>query len=265
MICAPRDTILVTATAGSSEPLDVLVVEDDAAVAVEFVDCLTRVGLRAVHAPDAWQALDLIADACWVGVVVSDLRLPELDGLQFADHLNRMASDRRPEIIFVSGQAGFDDAVRAIRLEARDLLTKPVDPQTLVRAVRSALAVRELRAANAEPANRKATLQSLRAVRTVRSRYFPSELFSDPCWEMLLDLYDCVLTGQEVSVTSLAATSGVPATTAWRRISALQAHGLIERIEDRDDKRRSFVRLTKTGRAAVESFFETYSRSRQSA
>lgn len=255
-----------------TEPLDVLVVEDDTAVANEFVDCLSRAGLRCAHAPDGWQALRMVAAPRDVAIVLADLRMPELDGLQFAEHLQRLGNGTRPEIIFVSGNPELNDAVRAIQLEARDLLVKPVEPDALVRSVKSALLVRALRAQSttdaaidpppATPVQRnKASLQSLRAVRRIRSRYFPSELFSDPCWEMLLDLYDCLLSGQHATVTSLAAASGATTTTAWRRLGALQGHGLIERTDDPDDKRRTLVRLTETGRRAVEDFFDTYSRS----
>jgi CheY-like chemotaxis protein len=263
---------LATAIAPGTEPLDVLVVEDDTAVATEFVDCLSRAGLRCAHAGDGWQALRMVAAPRSIAIVLTDLRMPELDGLQFAEHLQRLGNGTRPEIIFVSGNPGFNDAVRAIQLEARDLLVKPVEPDALVRSVKSALLVRALRAAStgdnatnevpATPVQRnKASLQSLRAVRRIRSRYFPSELFSDPCWEMLLDLYDCLLSGQNATVTSLAAASGATTTTAWRRLGALQAHGLIERSEDPEDKRRTIVRLTEAGRQAVENFFDTYSRS----
>jgi DNA-binding MarR family transcriptional regulator len=95
-------------------------------------------------------------------------------------------------------------------------------------------------------------------MRGMRSRHFPTELFSDPCWEMLLDLYDAHLVGAEVTVTSLGAASGVPLTTALRRMDQLKVHGLIERIEDNEDKRRTIVRLTHAGLTAVESFFDTY-------
>ncbi len=85
----------------------------------------------------AGEALQLLADGRQVKVVVSDLRMPELTGLEFAERLGRLGGGGRPEVVFVSGHAGFDDAVEAIRLGARDLLTKPVDGPRLVKAVKS--------------------------------------------------------------------------------------------------------------------------------
>lgn len=256
--------------------IDVLVVDDDRAVADELAEFLYRANLTCKSAADGWSALRLLADGCRPSVIVTDLRMPELDGVEFVERLIQLSGTDRPEIIFASGAAGFDDAVAALRLGARDMLTKPIKGQVLIRAVKSAqIAARHRRLANlvalaapeAKPASgksansverRRGILRELRAVRGIRSKYFPPDLFSDPCWEMLLDLYEARLGGSDVSVTSLGATSGVPMTTALRRIEALQAHGLIVRVEDEDDQRRTNVRLTNVGIEAVEKFFGAY-------
>lgn len=259
------------ATGMAPGPIDVLVVDDDKEATEELVEYLTRAGLACRAANDGWSALGLLADGWRPSVVVSDLRMPELNGLQFAEHLQNQPGIEVPEIVFVSANAGFDDAVRALQLGARDMLTKPIDGPRLVRTVKSALVWRRQRQHEepeaATPAKvlspmdlKRATLDDLRAVRKVRSQYFPSELFSDPCWEMLLDLYDAELNNAEVTITSLGAASGVPLTTAMRRMETLQEHGFIERSGDPDDRRRTIVRLTRPGLQAVEKFFETYGR-----
>lgn len=246
---------------------DVLVVDDDADAVEELVEFLVKSGLSCLSAGDGWQALKLLADGRKAKVVVSDLRMPELTGLEFAERLTRLDGGDRPDVIFVSGHAGFDDAVEAIRLCARDLLTKPVDGPRLVKAVKSALLARQGRenpapaagAATAGLADRKrAALKQMRSMRRMRGQHFPTQLFSDPCWEMLLDLYDGYLAGAEVTVTSLGAASGAPLTTALRRMDQLKAHGLIERVEDIEDRRRTIVRLSQAGLDAVENFFDTY-------
>lgn len=253
--------------------VDAMVVDDDSAAVEELVECLAKAGLSCLSAGNGSLALQLLAEGYHAKVVVSDLRMPELTGLEFAERLGRLADDDRPEVIFISGHAGFDDAVEAIRLGARDLLTKPVDGPRLVRAVKSALLARQARerasppaeALTVEPCERKrAALKDMRSMRKMRSQYFPTELFSDPCWEMLLDLYDARLAGAEVTVTSLGAASGVPLTTALRRMEQLLAHGLIERSGDTGDKRRTIVRLSQEGLDAVEQFFDTYLRRRVS-
>jgi CheY-like chemotaxis protein/DNA-binding MarR family transcriptional regulator len=255
---------------------DVLVVDDDSDTIEELVEYLSKAGLTCKSAPDGWAALKLLAGGVKPGVVVTDLRMPEMDGMEFAERLAQFSDRERPEIIFVSGHAGFDDAVAAIRLGARDMLTKPIDAAKLVRAVKSAQLVRQLRRQPETPApppsdgnqplppgldplvRKRTALANLRTMRRARTQHFPSDLFSDPCWEMLLDLYDAQLAGADVTVTSLGAASGVPLTTALRRMDALQSHGLIVRTEDAGDKRRTIIRLTPPGLQAVESFFDTY-------
>jgi DNA-binding MarR family transcriptional regulator len=76
-----------------------------------------------------------------------------------------------------------------------------------------------------------------------RSLFFDAALFSDPCWEMLLDLMSNHLLGREISVSSLCIASGVPQTTALRRIDDLAQANLIERVADPADRRRVFIRL----------------------
>jgi DNA-binding response OmpR family regulator len=259
--------------------VDVLVVDDDGDTLEELVEYLSKAGLRCRSASDGWAALELMADGVRAEVVVTDLRMPELNGMQFAERLRLLKDGGRPEIIFISGHAGFDDAVAAIRLGARDMLTKPVDGPHLVRAVKSAKLMRQMHRGDGPPATtspldpaapsraalpvdpvqlRREALRELKTIRRDRSAYFPADLFSDPCWEMLLDLYDARLGADEVTVTSLGAASGVPLTTALRRMEMLQNHGLIDRVEDRDDKRRTIMRLTEQGLRAVENFFEAY-------
>jgi CheY-like chemotaxis protein/DNA-binding MarR family transcriptional regulator len=266
-------------TSGRDEgSLDVLVVDDDRDAVEELVEYLSKANLSCKPAPDGWAALQLLADGYRPQVVVTDLRMPELSGMEFAERLSRLGEGERPEIIFVSGNAGFDDAVQAIRLGARDMLTKPIDGPRLVRAVKSAQLARQMRLRPGDPlvptmagqgktkptedagpvARKRAALGELKTMRRLRSQYFPAELFSDPCWEMLLDLYDASLAGAEVTVTSLGAASGVPQTTALRRMETLQGHDLIVRTEDKADKRRTIIKLSDVGMQAVESFFETY-------
>src|SRR5579872_6605489 len=118
--------------------VDVLVVDDDADAVEELVTFLSRAQLKCRAATDGWAALKLLADGVRPTVVVTDLRMPELTGMEFAERLKGIIASDRPEIIFVSGDAGFDDAIAAIRLGARDMLVKPVDGPKLVQAVKAA-------------------------------------------------------------------------------------------------------------------------------
>ena len=80
------------------------------------------------------------------------------------------------------------------------------------------------------------------------------DLFGEPVWDLLLDLFIAHERGQKVSVSSASAAACVPTTTALRTIAKLIERGLIEDRPDPQDKRRRYVRLTDSAVAAVNAY-----------
>lgn len=89
--------------------------------------------------------------------------------------------------------------------------------------------------------------RSFYKIRRRRSRVLPADLFAEPAWDMLLDLFIQRSNGQRVSVTSLCFASGVPPTTALRWISGLIESDLVVRVESEQDRRKAFIVLTDRG------------------
>lgn len=87
-------------------------------------------------------------------------------------------------------------------------------------------------------------------------------LFGEPAWDILLDAWDAELSGRTVSVSSACVASGAPASTALRKVAALERERLVERTEDPADRRRSFLRLTALGRERMQAYFESLARIR---
>jgi DNA-binding MarR family transcriptional regulator len=87
--------------------------------------------------------------------------------------------------------------------------------------------------------------------RRLRSRYLPADLFADPAWDILLDLFAADAEGQAVSVTSACVAAAVPVTTAQRWLRELERQGLVQRSQDSGDRRRVLVRISGTGRDAI--------------
>lgn len=99
-------------------------------------------------------------------------------------------------------------------------------------------------------ANDDTSAQEIRAViraRRLRAQYFTGELFADPAWDMLLDLFAAELESRRVSVSSLCIAAAVPPTTALRWIGTLHEAGLFERHADPSDRRRAYIGLTAKG------------------
>lgn len=92
--------------------------------------------------------------------------------------------------------------------------------------------------------------------RQLRDRFFNSELFGDPVWDMLLDLAAATSEYCRVSVTSLCIASRVPPTTALRWIGVMTDEGLLQRVEDPQDRRRAFISLTDDAVNAIARYFE---------
>lgn len=91
-------------------------------------------------------------------------------------------------------------------------------------------------------------------VRRRCDRYLPGDLFGEPTWDILLDLYVATRENRPVPTTSACIGANVPPTTALRWLRILEARGLVEREEDCRDGRRTFVRLSARGLAAMDDW-----------
>lgn len=100
------------------------------------------------------------------------------------------------------------------------------------------------------------------SARGSRGRFFKASLFSDPAWDILLELFDAAHENRQVSVSSVGLTAGIPQTTALRWINALEREGLIDRACDPRDGRRTFLNLSDSGLTAMYRYFQDCRRSR---
>ncbi|MCX7284864.1 MAG: hypothetical protein NTX28_12610 [Novosphingobium sp.] len=71
-------------------------------------------------------------------------------------------------------------------------------------------------------------------------------------WIILVELYIAYHENQRISVSGVSIMAGVPSTTGLRYLDALALSGVVVRVPDNNDRRRSWVRLTETGRDTVE-------------
>lgn len=99
-------------------------------------------------------------------------------------------------------------------------------------------------------------VEGVLAARRQRGKFFDHNLFADPAWDMLLELYSAELRQTKMSVSSLCLGSNVPTTTALRWIQMLERIGLLQRASDPTDGRRFFVSLTDYGSQAMSSYFQ---------
>jgi hypothetical protein len=89
--------------------------------------------------------------------------------------------------------------------------------------------------------------------RRLRDQYFGADLFADPAWDILLDLFAAQLEKRKVAVSSLCIAAAVPATTALRWIKTLTDLGLLVRAADPQDGRRVYIELAPKSAERVEA------------
>jgi CheY-like chemotaxis protein len=235
----------------------VLIVDDDRDVLEELQEGLVALGYPAIAAGTAQEALELVQKHASLRIVVTDLMMPQIDGIELLQKLAARRQSRPLSAIVITGNAALDRAVAALRLNAVDFLQKPVSAEEVAKSIQHALSLIEDGPTTAKPpASTPDYLKALVAARADREAIFEARLFSDPAWEMLLDLAFAEATGRSISVTSLCLASGASTTTALRRIDDLQEAGLLERVPDPADRRRILVTMTMKGREKMELFVQ---------
>lgn len=103
-------------------------------------------------------------------------------------------------------------------------------------------------------------VRSIIKARAVRREFFGAQLFADPAWDMLLELYALTCEGRRVSISKLSLASGVPGTTALRWIEKLEAECLVVRTDDPLDARRVWITLSSSGHSAMDAFVDALGR-----
>lgn len=94
------------------------------------------------------------------------------------------------------------------------------------------------------------------AIRRMRSSIFDNEeIFGEPAWDILLDLYIADYENKPVSVSSACIGSASPPTTGLRWLGVLAEQGLISRDQDPDDQRRILVHLTEHATHCMDRYF----------
>lgn len=120
-------------------PITVLVVDDDRGARLMAATVLTRKGFGVVEAGDGAEALDVIAARSDVRLVVADLDMPGMGGLELVRRLKASASTVHLPVVMLTGAE--DPLAEASLIEegADDYIRKPLDPRLFLARVRATL------------------------------------------------------------------------------------------------------------------------------
>ena len=114
----------------------ILIVEDEPALGEILQTGLSQNGYAVHLAESAEKALNLFSQGPFA-LVISDIRLPNMDGLQLLEHIKSRASS--PPVILMTGFGSIHNAVEAMKRGAYDYLLKPFSLEILEEGIEAAL------------------------------------------------------------------------------------------------------------------------------
>jgi CheY-like chemotaxis protein len=255
----------------------VLVVDCDPETLLRCTAMLDELGYPHFSVSSARQALELLAITPAIQIMLANVHMPSIDGIALIEEVRARICDVRPiAMVMLANQVTAELAVKGMHLEVVDLLTKPFGLEPYSAALRRAVRYLASRRSSSDRAETTdfghhltrllavlegnhggprgegrasdkdiaATLRCLIHSRSLRTRFFPSDLFADPAWDILLDLTRAHFDKQDVSVSSVCIAASVPMSTALRWVRQMTDAGLLQRWTDPRDRRRDLIALT---------------------
>lgn len=255
----------------------VLVVDNDAECIGQCAQMLDDLNYRHNCVSSAREALECVERDSTIQIVMAGMQMPSVDGCVLIEEARaRVGDDRAIAPVLLTRKLTTDLAIRGLHIEAVDLLCKPLGFEAYSGALRRAMRYLSSRRALADGGSMasideqlsrlvsmledkpeksqsdvvltdqeiSATLRTIISSRSLRGRYFPSQIFADPAWDILLDLTRAKLEGQQVSVSSVCIAASVPMSTALRWVRQMTETGLLRRWTDPKDRRRDLIALT---------------------
>jgi len=114
----------------------ILIADDEEPILFGLMELLKEEGYRVSSARDGQEAMEKLKQDDY-DLLLADLKMPKLDGLQILDKINKQ--NLLTEVIIITGKGSIDTAVEAMKAGAYDYLTKPVEPDRLRTIIPKAL------------------------------------------------------------------------------------------------------------------------------
>lgn len=137
---AEREALSAIMLEPSLPSAPVLIVDDDKDARELLAEIFTQGGIRCMTAGSGEAALELLQATPSIGLMITDLRMGKIDGLELIRRVRGSVGVALP-VIIVSGDADVKDAIAAMHLSVVDFLLKPIDAKQLLAVVRRELGV----------------------------------------------------------------------------------------------------------------------------
>jgi DNA-binding response OmpR family regulator len=127
--------------------LNILVVDDEPVARQSLTDILRLEGYMVSSAPNGQAAVEHIRTNT-VDLMIVDLRMPGMDGLEVVQVVNQNSPDT--EVILLTAHGSIETAIQALRLRIHDYLLKPASPAQIITSVKKGLSRRTTKSRNAQ-------------------------------------------------------------------------------------------------------------------
>jgi len=115
----------------------VLVVDDQPLIVEELCEFLESSGYRCVPCESSEQAVQRFKEDLQIGLVLCDLHMPDMDGIELVQALQRIAGKHRAfEAIMLTGRADKQDVIKALRAGIADYYQKPINLDELLEGLK---------------------------------------------------------------------------------------------------------------------------------
>lgn len=224
---------------------------------------LKMLGYDALEAPTGADLLKMIMDPRGINVAIVNIHLSDFDGVSLIKEIrHRHRSNKELSILVTAADPDTAEVVECLKAGADDYIHYPPSLSKISQTLNEAGINRrrftlnndrlkfsfdsEIRSGTISDRLTKNNLDLRSVIKWRRSReeYFKSLRFTDPYWDILLELTNAFQQGVESPLLSVYAASNVPMSTAARYVQALHEKGLVTRWEDSMDRRRICVSLT---------------------
>ncbi|HQS48837.1 MAG: hypothetical protein B7Y12_14950 [Rhizobiales bacterium 24-66-13] len=117
-----------------------LIVDDEPEYLDELIEALGFDDLNAHSARSAAQALELVHTHPQINVVLTDIRMPDLDGIRLLNEIQLRYPERAFKFVVMTGHASAEDISRAVNAGVEACLPKPLVMEDLQRVLSRVLA-----------------------------------------------------------------------------------------------------------------------------
>ena len=119
----------------------ILIVDDEEIIRESLSFILKKEGYAVVEAPDGRVALDIVKKEA-IDLVITDLEMPEMKGIELLEHVTRTSPETL--VVIITAYGSIDTAIAALRQGAVDYVLKPVEFDELLVKIHRLLAQRRL-------------------------------------------------------------------------------------------------------------------------